>query len=84
MDSIPTADGGELAFDDDANGYAARIVRRDADGREVWTAVPSFEPSDAWTFVDVDGATVVASSWSGYRVVFDLGIGTQIAQTFPK
>jgi hypothetical protein len=50
----------------------------------VWTASPSFGPSDAWTSVDMDGATVVASSWSGYRVVLDLDTGTQIAQTFTK
>lgn len=87
LTSMPIPDSDDtldLAPTDDGLGYA-ESTRRGSDGSVRWTAIPpKVEPQDAWTVVRLEGPLVIANSWSGYLVQFDLETGDEIARTFTK
>jgi hypothetical protein len=61
------------------------LLRRRADGTEVWRAAPP-DPSgpDAWVAARIDRDTVIANSWSGWHVILDLATGTERSRTYAK
>jgi len=83
---IPDSDDTlDLAPTDDGLGYAASITRRGADGSVRWTAIPpEGTRQDAWMAVRLEGARVIADSWSCYLVELDLETGSEVARTFTK
>lgn len=83
---IPDSDDTlDLAPTDDGLGYTASITRRGTDGSVRWTAMPpEGAPQDAWTAVRLEGARLIATSWSCYLIQLDLETGSEIARTFTK
>ena len=41
-------------------------------------------PHDAWVAVEVDEGAVIANSWSGWRVRYDLATGSEMERAFTK
>jgi hypothetical protein len=81
--ALPDASGHlELVGADD--GYISAVVCRRPDGSARWQALPPDGDGDAWVAVGLEGGTVVASSWSGWRVHYDLTTGTETARHFTK
>ncbi len=55
------------------------------DGTHVWDAPPPLPTSpDSWTQAALDGALVVAYSWSGFVVKLDLDSGREMSREFVK
>ena len=72
----------EMPVADD--GYISALICHRPDG-SVWQALPPDGDQDAWVTVSLEGDnTVVANSWSGWRVHFDLATGTETARHFTK
>jgi hypothetical protein len=75
----------ELTPTADCLGYTASVTRRAHDGSVARTAMPPRgEMQDSWTAVRVDGQQLVAYSWSGFEVRFDLDTGAEIIRSFTK
>lgn len=77
-------DQGHLDLEPTHDGYFARITCRRPDGTTAWQALPPGDDRDAWTDVSVDGARVSASSWSCWRLKFDVTSGQEIERIFTK
>jgi len=65
----------------------ANLSRVREDGTHVWTAAP--QPPmptspDAWAQIHLDGAAVIAYSWSGWLVRLDLVTGAELSREFVK
>jgi hypothetical protein len=85
---VPTVelpgDQGRLDLEPTDDGYSASITCLRPDGTTAWQAVPPEGDGDAWTDVSLDGATVSATSWSCWRLQFDVVTGREIERTFTK
>lgn len=85
---VPTVelpgDQGHLDLEPTDDGYLASITCRRPDGTIAWQAVPPEGDRDAWTDVSVDGAIVSATSWSCWRLKFDVATGLVIERIFTK
>jgi hypothetical protein len=68
----------------DGPNVFANLFRVTADGDELWRATPPDTGPDAWTRARIDGNQVVAGSWSGFEVRFDLATGREISREFTK
>lgn len=55
-----------------------------ADGSELWSVHPPEGDQDAWVSVRIDGDTVLATSYSGWRVRLDPDSGREMERHFTK
>jgi hypothetical protein len=81
--AIPGADE-YLALPETADGYIAQIELCQRDGTVRWRVLPPDGGDDAWTQVRLDGDTVVANSWSCWRVRLALTTGKELGRVFTK
>ncbi len=78
-------DGGYVELPDTGDGYIYAVICHRPDGSVGWQAMPPNGERDAWVNVSLEGdTTVVAPSWSGWRVHFDAATGTETGRHFTK
>jgi hypothetical protein len=75
---------GSLEVEMTEDGYASNLVRRDDDGTLCWQLIPPEGATDAWVEMRVDGDILVATSWSGWSIRYDINSGRERGRTFTK
>ena len=81
--SLPDA-GIELELPETDDGYISAVLCRGADGTVAWQARPPEGEGDAWVAVALEEDTVVATSWSSWRVRYDAVSGLEKSRDFTK
>jgi hypothetical protein len=81
---IDVPGAGHLELPDTQDGYTSAVIRRTPDGSVAWQVLPPDGDGDAWVDVSLRGHIVVATSWSGWLVEFDVSTGTERARHFTK
>ena len=77
-------DSGQLDLPDDDHGCFSAVICRRHDGSVGWRANPPEGDGDAWVSVVLEGDTVIAHSWSGWRAQYDLASGLETSRQFTK
>ena len=80
--SLP-GDLGVLELQEAEDGLISAIARRRF-AADIWRAEPPDGPHDAWVAVEVDDGAVIANSWSGWCVRYDLATGSEMERAFTK
>ena len=75
---------GQLELEPTGDGYSASITCRRPGGTIGWKAHPPEGDRHAWTDVCVDGETVSATSWSSWRLTWEVATGAEVERTFTK
>jgi hypothetical protein len=81
--SLPDA-GVELELPETEDGYISAVLCRRPDGTISWRARPPEGEGGAWVTVALEEDTVVATSWSSWRVRYDLISGLEGGRDFTK
>ena len=82
---IPLPDAGvELELPETEDGYISAVLCRKPDGTVSWQARPPEGEGDAWVTVALEEDTVVATSWSSWRVRYDVISGLERCRDFTK
>lgn len=74
----------ELELPETEDGYISAVVCRLPDGTVAWEARPPDGEGDAWVTVGLEDDTVVATSWSSWRVRYDVVSGVETSRDFTK
>ena len=77
-------DGGQLELPGTEDGFISTIICARPDGSIAWQALPPAGGRDVWVSVALEGDSVVANSWSCFRVVYDVTTGSETARHFTK
>ena len=85
MLSVPGSDDTVVLLDYmDGPNVFENLLRVTAEGDVVWRPRPPDTGPDAWVQARIDGDEVVAYSWSGFVVRFDLATGVERGREFMK